>query len=184
MLVEKLRRYQKNQNIIGFCKWKDGDGLLFGRVVAVDDHSVLFALVNPLGDFDEEFVVAIKELSRLTESPEYVERLALFASLAPHEESKGETTSTRATIRRRLAEAAKTGECVELYLLKEPRHDYRVVRCEADLVELEEFGDDPRVVVDTLMVRVNQIEKLRWRSSGELAVTRVWKSVAKKILSS
>jgi len=177
MLYAKLLEYRKNKRLVGYCRWKDGEGLLFGRVVEVSRTQALFALVNPDGTFDEEKTEQLRDITRLTASPAYVKRLLLFAKLDVPK-SKAEKTRTRATIAKRLRVAARTGECVDLTLKGDPRHEYRVVRVARDLVELEEYGDDPREVLDTKIVRIDQIATLTWRGTVENAVTRVWRSKA------
>jgi hypothetical protein len=181
VLVKKLTQCRDKKQLIGFSKWKDGDGLLFGRVLEVDQKVVRFALLNPDGSSDDEVTVRVAELLRLEERPAYAERLRLFASYRPPVGQRaGQTARSRATIARHLREALKTRECVSLKLLGDPRQDCRVLGCDGGRVEYEEFGDDPFVVSSTRIVHIGQVEELRWRSTGELAVTRAWRLPAKR----
>jgi len=83
MLLEALHTYRRTGQLVGFCRWKNGRGLLFGRVLDVDEHRVRFGLVDALGAFDEEYVVNMRDLTRLEASPDYVKRLELFARFDP-----------------------------------------------------------------------------------------------------
>jgi hypothetical protein len=175
MFLEALRRYRRTKQLVGFCKWKNGKGLLFGRALEIDDERVRFALVNPDGTFDEELSVRVSELTRLEESGEYVKRLMLFASFDPPvPKSRGQLTTARATIAKRLTEACNSGECVGIKLLGETRRDCRVLRFDGGCLAFQQFADDPFIAINLCVARLNQVAELRWRSSGELAVTRAW----------
>ncbi len=175
MLRSALLRFLKSRRLVGFCKWSDGKGLLFGRVLDVDVRTVRFELVNPDGTIDEEFSVALSKITRLDESPDYVRRLELFARLSV-KKSDGQRTTNRALIKKRVMLAARTGECVDVMLKDEPRRDCKIVRVEDGWVELVEYGDYPFTVVEKRVVRMTQIKELRWRSSVHLLITKAWKS--------
>jgi hypothetical protein len=179
MFLEALRRYRRTKQLVGFCKWRDGQGLLFGRVLEVDGARVRFALVHPDGTFDEEIAVRVSELTRLEESEEYVRRLVLFATFVPPvPKAKGQLTTARATIARRLIVACDSGECVGITLLGETRRDCRVLLVDDGCVAFQQFADDPFVAIDSCVTRLTQVAELRWRSSAELAVTRAWTEAA------
>jgi hypothetical protein len=181
VLVKKLMQYRDNNQLIGFCKWKNGEGLLFGRVLEVNRKQVRFTLLNPDGTADEEATLRVDELSRLEEDPAYAKRLQLFEQYAnPIEKKVGKTTRARTMIARRLRAARKTGESVTLKLRHDPARNSRILLCAGDYIEFEEFGDDPLAVITSRIVHVGQVESLRWRSTNELAVTRVWRKFAQE----
>lgn len=175
MLYEKLLAVRKKKRVVGFCMWKDGEGLLFGRVLAVDAVEARFELVHPDGTLDEVATVRLDDITRVEDSPAYVKRLTLFAKLKIPQ-SKGQVTTAASTIAARLRTARRTGECVDVTLKDERRRDCRVLAMDDEWVELEEYGDDPLVVVDTRLVRRRQVTELRWRSTTENAVSAVWRA--------
>jgi hypothetical protein len=176
MLFETLQRYQKTGQPVAFCSYADGGGILVGTVVELTDNEVKFSLISPLGKADEEQVLTFDRIFRLEDIPDYMERLRLFGQISQEiPDSKGQSTRSPIVIRKRLKEAGKTGECVRLQLLDDPSQDYRVMRVDKDFCELDEYGDNPLRVTTNRLVRYNQIESMKWRSSGELVVTELWK---------
>ncbi len=175
MLRPALVRLQRSRRLVGFCKWADGKGLLFGRVLEVGERTVKFELVNPDGTVDEEFTVALSKITRLNESPDYVRRLELFARLSV-KKSEGQKTTNRALVKKRVTQASRTGECVDLTLKDEPRRDCRIVRVEDRWVQFVEYADDPFTIIEKRIVRITQITELRWRSTIERLITRAWES--------
>lgn len=177
ILHAKLRALARGKELVGFCKWKDGDGLLFGRVLSVKGDRVRFGLVHPDGSFDEEVEYSVREITRLVESKKYVERLELFALFLPSVfTQKGSAVRGSAKIHACLVEAKRSGECVSLTLRGDSRRDFRVTAADGDLFAVDELTDDPRIVEDKKIVRLNQIEKLEWRSTAQALVTAVWKT--------
>jgi hypothetical protein len=65
MFYAKLLECRKNKRLVGYCRWKDGKGLLFGRVVDVTRTRARFALVNPDGKFDEEQTEQLRDITRI-----------------------------------------------------------------------------------------------------------------------
>ncbi len=175
MFLERLERYRRTRQLVGFCKWTDGRGLLWGRVGAVDAGTVRFELVAPSGQPDGPMTVRLDQLTRLLDSPDYARRLELFARLDPPVGTrKPQVSRSRTVIRARLVEAVATGECVSIRLKDDPARDCRVLRVDDDAVQFEEYGDDPLKVDCIRIVCLTQIKELAWRSTTELAVTRVW----------
>lgn len=126
--------------------WEDGEGLLFGRVLELGDRTVRFELVDPDGQVDEEREIALSKITRLIVAPACVKGLEIFARFSVRK-SKGATSTSRSIIKQRLTKASQARECVRLTLKDDPPRDYRVRRVDGDWVELEEFGDDPLVVI-------------------------------------
>jgi hypothetical protein len=161
--------------VVCFYKWQDGDGLLVGRVQWVTTEDVSFALVDHTGDADSEVVVPLSSIYRITDSPDYVERLRLFAQLNPPiEKANGQITRSQKLIRSRLRTAALTGECVDLTLLSEESRECKVLRVDPKWCEVELYADDPLLPFDVVLTRYDQIVRMRWRSSVELSVTALW----------
>ncbi len=107
-----------------------------------------------------------------------LKRLEFFAQMSV-KKSDGERSTNRAIIKKRLTQASRTGECVDLTLKDETRRHCRLLHIADGWVELEEYDDDPFTRIDTRVVRITQIVTLRWRSSIELLVTKVWKTKRK-----
>ena len=175
MLSDRLRRYMESSKLVGYCPWDDGIGLLFGYVTSLTESQVTFSLIDALGAPDITDTVALDSIVRLSDSPDYVARLIEFGELRPRpEDAKGQSTRSPNVIMKRLREAAKTGECVRLKLLGDPFQIHRVFSVHQDYCETEEYGDNPHRVVSTHIVRLDQIQELRWRDGRDAAVTRLW----------
>jgi len=162
--------------MVSVCQWADGEGIVVGYVEEVTPTDARFSLIDPQGQPDKELVLPIVSIYRLEKIPAYIDRLLLFAKLSPPiPDAKGQATASPKVIAKRLREAASTGECVSITLLGDPRNDCRVLRIERDNIEIEEYHDNPLISANVRLVRLNQIARVRWRASGELAVTALWR---------
>ena len=173
VLYEKLLEYKRRKQLVGFCQWADGDGLLFGFVKEVSRSTVQFALIDPLGRDDGGTRISLEFIFRLEESSEYVRRLSMFREVTVRD-AKGSTTRQGPIIHKRLREACVSGECVDLMLLGDPRRECRILAVDDEYCEFEEHCDDPLKPVARRLVQLSQIQRLKWRSSMHLAVSAVW----------
>jgi hypothetical protein len=176
MITEKLRQYQATGQLIGCYPRPLGGALLVARVLAVSDTEVTFAPVDPEGQPIKEQVVPLSAINWIADIRDYAERLRLIAEIFPTiEQSKGQTTRSVDVIRKRIKAAALTGECVRLTLASDPSQDFKVLRVDREWCELEQYWDHPLIVVEKVVIRYDMINKMQWRTTGQNAVTALWK---------
>lgn len=177
MLYQKLLELKESGELVAFVKWADGDGMLVGIVRNVTPEEVAFDLIDPLGHVhDENSVVPMESIYELRDSPAYFRRLKMFGTLSkPDVKTKGSITKSQKEIARRLRVAVNTQECVGIRTRGDYEQDSRILGVDSKYCECITYRDDPLVEEERLILRLEHIEHVRWRSSNMAAVTEIWR---------
>lgn len=168
-LREKLQERLNDGRPFGFCPWEDGDGTLWGILVALKDNSIVVQEIGTLGEDDgrEEY-----ELNRITYfdfGERYADRLLRLRDFVPTQREDLSFITDPTQLRYRLNEliVSQTFARVKLFP-DESTSTVKVLSIEDGWVTMRDF-DDLSQPYGVISHRIDNVVGLRCGTAHEEA---------------
>lgn len=146
LLNAKLRERMASGLPVGFSPWRDADGMLWGRLLSVDEGSITVLKISPAGQAEEEETYPFSRISYFDTSEAYARRLQLLESFKPTLPEVGKWVCAASYRNKALFEGATSGSVIQMRLRTEPLQ-LSVAVCElagdwADIAVLDDMCRD------------------------------------------
>jgi hypothetical protein len=163
-LIDYLRTYVQSGNLIGFCPWEDGEGMLWGRILSMNPKGFRLQNVGPLGEDEEVEDYLFSEILHFSVDEKYANRLVLLAQFKPTLPETYENITDKDEIRNILEVASKSGEVIRIDNPNDENISATVKAIDGDWVEYL-FYADPMVAGGTQWMKIEFIVSVSWRNA-------------------
>ena len=169
-LKQKLEEWKVERRLLGFCKWKDFEATLWGRIIEVLKDGFTIEEVDTYGKPDGVSNYLFSETYFFDTDERYAERLTRLADFEPTISTIKYFVKKPERIRKMLVEAVSTGEFCTILLKGEAgAKTVQIVSVDDEWVELRRFSPDLLDSSDLEVWRMSGIKKLQWRTVREEA---------------
>lgn len=175
LLIEVLRELLATKEICAFYPWPDGDGCLCGRVVGLDEASVVFAKIGLLGEPEGQTRYPLEQIGLVEFNDAYTRRLALLEKWSDRpEQRKSKTTRQLGAIHRVLRTVAASGDFVHITMAGDTdSFACRVIACDSQCARLQACDDNVSPMQESV-IRLDRIQQVTYGGSMELAERWLW----------
>jgi hypothetical protein len=163
-LIAKLNDLLASGTPIGFCPWEDGEGILWGRVIEVNEKTVTFQEIGVFGREEEVSEYELSSILYFDDVPAYAERLEVLSEFNPSLPDEVEPITESDHIESALTEAFITGEVVGISFPGTELIEGSVERINSDHLELSYFDDLGREK-GRYVVKLSVVTEVIWRNS-------------------
>ncbi len=162
-LRAQLEESMNTESYVGFCPWEDGDGELWGRVLAISESTFTVQEVDPYGTEDEVEEYDLESILYLDVNPVYASRLKALNGFTPTFPEDTEPFAESTAIRAALEEASILGEVVRISYPNTDSLDVTVGAIDDDWTKATYYDDFMRPK-STVFIRTRDISKVIWRN--------------------
>ena len=163
-LTEYLQEYVQSGKKIGFCRWEDGDGVAWGRILNLTKNGFRFQNVDTLGKDEEIHHYDYSQIVYFDEGEHYARRLELLAQFNPTLPETRQKITYLPEILEVLAEALLTGEVVQISIPGEDSISATVKKIDSGWVEYA-YYDDLMNFGGVHWVKVDLVNSVDWRNA-------------------
>ena len=163
-LAEYLQEYVRSGKMIGFCRWEDGDGVAWGRILNLTKNGFRFQNVNTLGKDEEIHHYDYSQIVYFDESEHYARRLELLAQFNPTLPETRQKITYLPEILEVIAEAFLTGEVVQISIPGEDSISATIRKIDSGLVEYA-YYDDFMNFGGVHWAKVDLVKSVDWRNA-------------------
>lgn len=140
--METLRERLADGMPFGFCPWEDGDGILWGTVLEVNQANFQVQLLGTLGEFTDVEWYEFDSVSRFDFGERYAERLRHLRDFTPSLPEEYEFVIDLEEVERILLQVAESGAVAQVQVLPDGAvSTVRVLSIDGEWVTMRDYDD-------------------------------------------
>lgn len=139
---EALQERLSDGRPFGFCPWEDGDGILWGLLLELNEANFQVQLLGTLGEFTDIEWYQFESITRFDFGERYSERLQRLREFSPTLPEEYEFQTDADEVLRILDDVRESGAVAQIQLLPDGAlSTVRVLSIEGDWVTMRDYDD-------------------------------------------